>query len=97
MVTRRTGCGTIHRYGDSTFRALVAPAGPVAVPAALSGERGAMVRAYDKATGEELGAVPIPAAQTGSPMTYLLDGRQYLVLAVGAGTHPGELIAFALP
>jgi hypothetical protein len=30
-------------------------------------------------------------------MTYMLDGRQYLVLAVGGGTYRGELMAFALP
>ena len=61
------------------------------------GERGAMLRAYDKASGEERGAVAIPAAQTGSPMTYMLDGKQYLVLAVGGGVRPGELMAFKLP
>ena len=62
-----------------------------------SGARGAMLRAYDKATGQERGAVPIPSAQTGSPMTYMLAGKQYLVLAVGGSNHQGELIAFALP
>ena len=62
-----------------------------------SGQRGAMLRAYDKASGREEGAVYIPAAQTGSPMTYLLDGRQYIVLAVGGGVAQGELVAFALP
>ena len=62
-----------------------------------SGARGAMLRAYDKATGQERGAVYIPAAQTGSPMTYMLNGKQYVVLAVGGQNHHGELIAFALP
>ena len=51
-----------------------------------SGARGAMLRAYDKATGAEVGAVQMPAPQTGSPMTYMLNGRQYLVVAIsGAG------------
>ena len=59
--------------------------------------RGAKLYAYDKRTGEELGAVPLPAMQTGSPMTYMLDGKQYLVLAVGGGRDPGQLIAFTLP
>ena len=45
--------------------------------------RGAMLRAYDKQTGEQVGEVLMPAAQTGSPMTYMLDGRQYIVVAVG--------------
>ena len=62
-----------------------------------SGERGAMLRAYDKATGEEQGAVYLPAAQTGSPMSYMLDGKQFIVLAVGGGSTQGELVALALP
>ena len=47
--------------------------------------------------GRNVGPVYIPAAQTGSPMTYMLNGKQYLVLAVGGQNHHGELIAFALP
>ncbi len=62
-----------------------------------SGRRGAMLRAYNKATGAEVGAVYLPAPQTGSPMTYMLDGRQFLVVAVSGGGHFGELIAFTLP
>jgi quinoprotein glucose dehydrogenase len=59
--------------------------------------RGAMLRAYDKATGQELGAVFMPAPQTGSPMTYLYNGKQYLVLAISGQGYSGELIAFRLP
>jgi quinoprotein glucose dehydrogenase len=62
-----------------------------------SGVRGAMLRAYDKATGQEVGEVYMPAPQTGSPMTYILNGEQYLVLAIGGGNYSGELIAFKLP
>ena len=62
-----------------------------------SGVRGAMLRAYDKATGKEVGAVYIPAPQTGSPMTYMLNGEQYLVLAIGGGNYTAELVAFKLP
>ncbi len=62
-----------------------------------SGVRGAMLRAYDKATGKQVGAVYLPAPQTGSPMTYMLNGRQYLVVAISGGIHTGELVAFALP
>src|SRR5262249_23640780 len=43
--------------------------------------RGAMLRAYNKQTGEQVGAVFIPAPQSGSPMTYMVDGRQYIVVA----------------
>ena len=56
-----------------------------------------MLRAYDKATGKEVGAVYMPAPQSGSPMTYMLNGRQYLVLAISGAGFPGELIAFRLP
>ncbi len=59
--------------------------------------RGAMLRAYDKATGKEAGAVFMPAQQSGSPMTYLVDGKQYIVVAVSGGNYSGEYIAFTLP
>jgi quinoprotein glucose dehydrogenase len=59
--------------------------------------RGAMLRAYDKKTGQEVGAVWMPAIQSGSPMTYMLDGRQYIIVAVGGGNYSGEYLAFALP
>jgi quinoprotein glucose dehydrogenase len=59
--------------------------------------RGAMLRAYDKATGKELGAVWMPAPQSGSPMSYLANGRQYIIVAVSGGVYSGEYIAYALP
>ncbi len=59
--------------------------------------RGAMLRAYDKETGAEVGAVWMPAQQSGNPMTYMVEGRQYIVVAVGGGTYTSEYIAFALP
>ena len=61
------------------------------------GRRGAMLRAYDKLTGTEQGAVYMPAPQTGSPMTYMLDGRQYLVVSIGGGIYSSELLALRLP
>jgi quinoprotein glucose dehydrogenase len=59
--------------------------------------RGAMLRAYDKANGKEVGAVFMPAPQSGSPMTYSVDGRQYILVAVSGGNYSGEYIAYALP
>ena len=59
--------------------------------------RGAMLRAYDKATGKELGAVWMPAPQSGSPMTYRLNGKQYLVVAISGANYSGEYLAFTLP
>jgi quinoprotein glucose dehydrogenase len=62
-----------------------------------SGPRGAMLRAYDKTTGLEVGAVYMPAPQTGSPMTYMLNGKQYIVVPISGNGYSGELLAFKLP
>jgi quinoprotein glucose dehydrogenase len=61
-----------------------------------NGQRGAMLRAYDKATGKEVGAVYMPTQQTGTPMTYMLNGKQYIVLAIGGNGVTAELRAFKL-
>jgi quinoprotein glucose dehydrogenase len=61
-----------------------------------AGKRVALLRAYDKRTGADVGAVEMPARQTGSPMTYQIDGKQYIVLAV-SGNDGAELLAYALP
>jgi glucose dehydrogenase len=50
-----------------------------------------------RAGGAEVGAVWLPAAQSGSPMTYMVDGKQYIVVAVSGGSYSGEYIAFKLP
>jgi quinoprotein glucose dehydrogenase len=59
--------------------------------------RGAMLRAYDKASGNEVGAVFMSAPQTGSPMTYLHDGRQYITVSISGPGSSGELVAYRLP
>ena len=59
--------------------------------------RGAMLRAYDKTTGNQVGAIWMPAPQSGSPMTYSVDGKQYIVIAVSGGSYSGEYLAFSLP
>jgi quinoprotein glucose dehydrogenase len=51
--------------------------------------------AYDKATGSQIGEVPLPDRPIGTPMTYMLDGRQYIALTIG-GRIP-KLVAYALP
>jgi quinoprotein glucose dehydrogenase len=58
---------------------------------------GKMFRAYDKATGEVVWEMELPGGTKSSPITYMLGGKQYLVLAVGWRDMPGELIALALP
>jgi quinoprotein glucose dehydrogenase len=52
--------------------------------------------ARDKATGQEVASVDLPGVAIGTPMTYMLDGRQYIALTV-AGDPVPELIALALP
>ena len=72
-------------------------AGEAGVHTTTTGTRGAMLRAYDKATGAEVGAVYMPAPQEGSPMTYMLNGKQYIVIAISGGGYSGELLALRLP
>lgn len=54
-------------------------------------------RAHDKQTGEILAEIELPATQSGPPSTYMLNGRQYIVMMVMDGESPAELIALALP
>jgi quinoprotein glucose dehydrogenase len=59
--------------------------------------KGAMLRAYDKSTGADAGAVLMPAPTTGAPMTYVVNGTQYLLVAIGGAGFPAELVAYRLP
>jgi glucose dehydrogenase len=59
--------------------------------------RGAMLRAYDKQTGQQVGAVWMPAQQSGSPMSYLANGKQYIIVSISGGNYSGEYLAFSLP
>jgi quinoprotein glucose dehydrogenase len=61
-----------------------------------SGARGGNLYAYDKATGRELAKVVMPAPQTGNPMSYMLNGKQYLVVAISGPDFPAELIAYTV-
>lgn len=91
----RTGQST-YNIGTLITKTLVI-AGEGQVTTTTDHPRGAMLRAYDKATGKEVGAVYLPAQQSGSPMTYMVDGKQYIVIAVSGGAYSGEYIAFTLP
>ena len=72
-------------------------AGDPQITTTPSRPRGAMLRAYDKASGREVGAVYMPAPQSGSPMTYMFNGKQYIVVAVSGANYSGEYIAYRLP
>lgn len=58
---------------------------------------GAMFRAHDKKSGEIVAEIPIPAAQSSAPISYLVNGRQFIVMHVADPNTPAKLIALALP
>jgi quinoprotein glucose dehydrogenase len=58
---------------------------------------GKKFRAYDKATGAVIHEMELPSGTTAGPMTYLLGGKQYIVVSIGAQDHPAEYVALALP
>jgi quinoprotein glucose dehydrogenase len=82
--------------GALVTKTLVIMGDPLATTAA-NRPRGAMLRAYDKATGKEVGAVYMPAQQSGTPMTYMANGKQYIVVAISGGNYSGEYLALKLP
>jgi quinoprotein glucose dehydrogenase len=88
--------GQAGAVGALVTKTLVIVGDPLATTAA-GRPRGAMLRAYDKASGKEVGAIYMPAQQSGSPMTYLHNGRQFIVVAVSGGNYSGEYLAFAIP
>src|SRR5436190_4010915 len=57
-----------------------------------------MLDAYDKQTGQLVAQLPMPGMQTGLPMTYTHQGRQFILVSVGAANGQGpQLVAFAAP
>ena len=58
---------------------------------------GRKFRAYDKATGQVLWETEFSAGSTGTPMTYMDKGKQFIVVAIGGQQNPGEFVALALP
>ncbi len=61
------------------------------------GGGGRNLRALDKATGATIWETEMPAGATGAPMTYMHDGKQYVVMAIGGQKHPAEFVAYSLP
>ena len=90
-AVHRTSIGplvTRHAGGDGRVRLPPARRRPDAAPCCAPTTR---------RRADEVGAVFLPAPQSGSPMTYLAGGRQYIVLAVSGRTYSGEYLAFRLP
>jgi quinoprotein glucose dehydrogenase len=61
------------------------------------GGGGTKFYAFDKATGKAIWTTELPAGTTGAPMTYMANGKQYIVVAVGDVRRPAEFVAFSLP
>jgi quinoprotein glucose dehydrogenase len=66
-------------------------------PRTPPGGGGKKFRALDKATGKTVWEMEFEAGANGAPMTYLFNGKQYVVLAIGGQRHPAELVALSLP
>lgn len=66
-------------------------------PEIVTNYGGRIFRAYDKATGDVVWETELPAGSIAPPVTYLADGRQYLLVASGDVNTPGRTLAFALP
>jgi len=64
--------------------------------AVAPGSGGPMLRAYDKMTGEIVFEFKLPANQSSLPMSYMVNGRQYIVVAVGAVGVPAEFVALTV-
>ena len=56
-----------------------------------------MFRAFDKKTGKIVWEIELPAGVSNSPMTYMVNGKQFIVVAVSGRNFPGELVALAIP
>jgi quinoprotein glucose dehydrogenase len=65
--------------------------------AMFPGAGGNKFRAYDKANGNVIAELDLPAGTTAGPMTYLFRGKQYIVVPVGDKTHSAEWVALSLP
>jgi quinoprotein glucose dehydrogenase len=91
--------GTPERAGILVTKSLVF-AGEGAASFAVAGNLhggGPMFHAFDKKTGELIAELRLPSNQSGLPMTYMLNGKQYIVVAVSTIGQPAELVALTLP
>jgi quinoprotein glucose dehydrogenase len=88
--------GSLGKVGTLVTKTLVI-AGDGTATTGPDGKTGAWLRAYDKKTGREVGAVHMPTRVTGSPMTYELDGRQYIAVPISGPPGPAQLAVYKLP
>jgi len=57
----------------------------------------AVLRAFDPTTGRLIATIALPGNASGAPMTYMADGRQFIVIPIGGASQPAELVALGLP
>ena len=69
----------------------------VRTPPGAGEDAGKAFRAYNKDSGAVVWETIFPAGTNGSPITYMHNGKQYIVMPIGSLTHPGEWVALALP
>jgi quinoprotein glucose dehydrogenase len=61
------------------------------------GGGGPMFYAYDKATGALVHELQLPASTCGNPMSYMVNGKQFIAVTIGAPNFPAEVVALSLP
>jgi quinoprotein glucose dehydrogenase len=88
--------GRYEHVGILVTKALVFAGEGSGLFAVAPGSGGPMFRAYDKKTGTVVSEFKLPANQSGIPMSYMVNGKQYIVVAVGAPNTPAELVALTL-
>jgi quinoprotein glucose dehydrogenase len=105
----RVPLGSMQNFGGahgSVPPGSISLGGPITTEGALvfiAGTTDPYIRAFNVETGEELWKATLPAAGNATPMTYKIDGKQYLVIAAGGHQRIPEeplgdaLVAFALP
>ena len=81
----------------ATKTLLFATEGDSITPRTIPNSGGTKFKALDKATGKTLWEIELEAGANGAPMTYLHNGKQYVVVAIGGQNHRAELVALALP
>ena len=92
-----TGAGKPERAPLMVTKTLLFSADGSGLFNAGPGAGGKMFRAIDKKTGAVVFEIELPASTTGIPMTYMVNDRQYIVVAIGARGTPAELVALAIP
>ena len=91
--------GTPERAGILVTKTMIFSgegAASFAIAASLHGG-GPWLHAWDKHTGERIADIRLPSNQSGIPMSYLLNGKQYIIVAVSTVNQPSELVALTLP